>query len=173
MKTNKEQEKNVTNAAAEDLVTFECKTDLQPKVVYSKGMTGYKFDYDFSWVRDPNVLLDATKDDKNYVPVNSETVNPYDEVIDELHKAAEMCQKAELTDIYNDVFRCIVAKLDKEVAKASAKVASTGLESDLFRCIEYAKGQELEAKTIRDYVQRLFNDSSFRYRELYELLGDK
>lgn len=169
MKTDKEQEKT---GSIENLVEFECKTDLRPKVVYSKATTGYKFDYDFSWVRDLNVLLDGTKDDKNYVPVNSETVNPYDEVIDELHKAAEICQKAELTDIYNDVFRCIVAKLDQEVAKMTKAADDTHELSGNIDNHDYYVGMESEARTIRDYVQKLFNGSLFRYHELYELLGD-
>ena len=170
MKTNKEQEKNMTN---ENLVTFECKTDLRPKIVYSKGATGYRINDSFSWEADPNILLDATKDDKNYVPVDSGTVNPYDEVINKLHNAAEICRKADLTDIYNDVFRCIVAKLDQEVAKAIKAADDIYELGGNIGNHDYYVGMESEARTIRDYVQKLFNDESFRYRELYELLGDK
>jgi hypothetical protein len=170
MKTNKEQDKNATN---EDFVTFECETDLQPKLVHSGPTTGYKFDYDFSWVRDPNTLMDATKDDKNYVPVDSGTVNPYEEVCKKLHNAAEICRKAELTDVYNDVFRCIVAKLDQEVAK-TIKAADDIYElGGNMGNHDYYVGMESEARTIRDYVRKLFNDESFRYHQLYELLGDK
>lgn len=167
MKTNKEQEKNATN---EDLATFKCETDLQPKIVFSKPTTGYTFNPDFSWEMDLNPLLDATKDNKEYVPVDSETVNPYDEVCDELHKAAEICRKANLMDIYNDVFRCIVAKLEQEVGEATKAVNRNSIDewhSSFFR------GVEVEARAIRDYVQKLFNDTSFRYRELHELSGDK
>jgi hypothetical protein len=167
MKTNKEQDKNTTN---EDFVTFECKTDLRPKIVYSKGATGYRINDGFSWEADPNILLDATKDDKNYVPVDSGTVNPYDEVINKLHNAAEICRKADLTDIYNDVFRCIVAKLDQEVGEATKAVYNEHMDT---KHCTFFRGIEVEARTIRDYVQKLFNDESFRYHQLYELLGDK
>jgi hypothetical protein len=167
MKTNKEQDKNTTN---EDFATFECMTDLQPKLVHSGPTTGYTFNYDFSWVRDPNILMDATKDDKNYVPVDSGTVNPYDEVINKLHNAAEICRKADLTDIYNDVFRCIVAKLDQEVGEATKAVYDEHMDT---KHRTFFRGIEVEARTIRDYVRKLFNDESFRYHQLYELLGDK
>lgn len=170
MKTNKEQEKNMTN---EDLVTFECETDLQPKIVHSGPTTGYTFNPDFSWEMDLNPLLDATKDDKNYVPVDSETANPYDEVCDALYKEGVIRWKADLTDIYNDVFRCIVSKLDQEVVKMTKAADNTcELGGDIGNHDYYA-GMESEARNIRDYVQKLFNDSTFRYRELYELLGDK
>lgn len=167
MKTNKEQEKY---AFAEDSITFECKTDLQPKIVHSGPTTGYTFDPDFSWEMDLNPLLDATKDDKNYVPVDSETTNPYGEVCDALYREGVIRWKADLTDIYNDVFRCIVAKLEQEVGEATKSVNRNSIDtwhSSFFR------GIEVEARTIRDYVQKLFNDASFRYRELHELVGDK
>ena len=172
MKTNKEQEKY---AFAEDSITFECKTDLQPKIVHSGPTTGYTFNPDFSWEMDLNPLLDATKDDKNYVPVDSETANPYDEACDALYKEGVIRWKADLTDIYNDVFRCIVSKLDQEVNKGTAQIAANGGENSLFHYADYYKGRLLEAKNIRDYVEKLFNDATFRYHELYklELLGDK
>ena len=170
MKTNKEQKKNMTN---ENFVTFECKTDLRPKIVYSKGATGYRINDSFSWEADPNILLDATKDDKDYVSVDLGTAEQYDREHSEIYKAVEIYRKGLYAARYEEVFRCIIAKLDQEVNKTTDILNAMGEDTPLFHSYEYNKGKCLEAKYIRDYVWKLFNDESFRYRELYELLGDK
>lgn len=169
MKTNEEQEKNMPIGES---VTFECKTDLQPKIVHSGPTTGIKIDTGFSW-GDGVLQDDITTDEKDYVSIDLGTAAEYDREHDEIYKVAEIYRNAELAHRYEDVFRCIVAMIDQEVSETSAKVAAFDGNDTLFHYGDYYRGREWEAKTIREYIQRLFDDEIFRFHALAKLYGDK